>query len=134
MRPFTAAFVGGATAFYHRTMKSGFTLAAVLAVLAVSGCASSRVSLGSDAPASMRGAPPAGASYSTVSIHAEARPNAYFGLLLFGYAVAGMHETYSGEGGAAGERRPPQLAEDRAIAERDCSRPMQLPSANLRCK
>ena len=97
------------------------------------GCAGARVGLGSSAPPSMRGsAPPAGTSYTSAVIHAEASPNVYFGLLFLGYFAIGVQDDYPGSGPA--RRNPPQLAEDRAIAERDCSRPMDAPSANLRCK
>jgi len=115
------------------------TFKLAIAVLAgatlLAGCASARVGLSSSAPPSMRGSvPPAGTSYTSAVIHAEASPNVYFGLLFLGYFAIGVQDDYRGSGSGSARRNPPQLAEDRAIAERDCSRPMDTPSANLRCK
>lgn len=112
-------------------LKLATALLAGAALLA--GCASARVGLSSFAPPSMHGsAPPAGTSYTSAVMHAEARPNVYFGLLFLGYFAIGVQDDYPGLGPA--RRSPPQLDAERAIAERDCSRPMDAPSANLRCK
>ena len=82
----------------------------------------------------MQGALPSGGSYNSAAIHAEASPNAYFSLLFLGYVAAGIQDNYQAWSYGSAWRKPPPLAADRAIAERDCSRPMDAPSANLRCK
>jgi hypothetical protein len=106
-------------------------IAASAGAIALTGCANSAISLrAGDAQA---GAPAAGASYSSAAIRVEGSPNAYFGALFLGYVAVGLHDTYS-RAGSPVSREPPQLAADRAIAERDCSKPMETPSANLRCK
>ena len=67
-------------------------------------------------------------------VHAELNSNAYFGLLFLGYFAAGAEDSRMSSSDGPGWRKPPQLAADRAIVERDCSQPMSTPSANLRCK
>lgn len=110
-------------------------MAALISALLLAGCAGTKVGLRSGSSASMRGSEPApGTSYSSAVIHAELGPNAYFGLLFFGLFAAGVQDDYlSGSYGPWG-RKPPQLAEDRAIAERDCTKPLEPTGANLRCK
>jgi hypothetical protein len=108
--------------------------AALTGVFVLAGCASATIGLRSTAPPPMQGALPPGGSYSSAAIHAEASPNAYFSLLFLGYVAAGIQDNYPGWSYGPAWRKPPQLAEDRAITERDCSRPMDAPSANLRCK
>ena len=116
-------------------MKSKAVIAAVIALILLAGCGSATVGLRSDNSPSMRGsAPAAGTSYSSAAIHAEVGPNAYFGLLFLGFIAAGVQDDYLSWSYGPGGRKPPQLAEDRAIAERDCSLPMEQISANLRCK
>lgn len=116
-------------------MKFASTLAALIVAVLLSGCASTQISLRSGSAAPTRSsAPVPGSSYSSAAIHAEARPNAYFALLFLGYFAAGVQDSYLRWNYGPAWRDPPQLAGDRAIAEHDCSRPMQRPSANLRCK
>ncbi len=103
--------------------------------MALAGCANTAVGLRAGTPATTGGgAPTPGSSYSSASIHVEANPNAYFGLLFLGYIAAGVHDSYQQWSGGPVWREPPQLLEGRAIVERDCSQPMETPSANLRCK
>lgn len=110
-------------------------IAASITAIALAGCANTSVGLRTGAPSSMRGSGPApGSAYSSAAIHAEVSTNAYFGLLFLGYAAAGVHDGYPSWSGGPAWRKPPQMAEGRAIVERDCSRPMEAPSANLRCK
>jgi hypothetical protein len=108
--------------------------AALAGVLLLAGCAGATIGLRSTVPPSMQGAPPSGGSYNSAAIHAEASPNAYFSLLFLGYIAAGIQDNYPGLSYGPGWRKSPPLAEDRAIIERDCSRPMDAPSANLRCR
>lgn len=114
-------------------LRSG--IAASITAVLLAGCAGASVGLRTSAAPSMRGSAPAlGSSYSSAAIHAEASANAYFGLLFFGYLAAGVHDSYLSWSDGPAWRKPPPLTENRAIAERDCSRPMETPSANLRCK
>ena len=111
-------------------------LAATLgAAVLLAGCAGARIGLSSEAAPAMRGsAPPPGTSYSSATVRAEAGGNAYFGLLFLGAFAAGVEDPSMSSRYGRGWRKPPPLAGDRAIDERDCTEPLQAPSANLRCK
>ncbi len=99
------------------------------------GCAGSSVSLRStNSPALGASAPTAGSSYASAAIQAEVSPNAYFGVFILGYLMAGIHDHYLGPGSGTFWRKTPEPAADRAIAERDCTQSLGLLSANLRCK
>ena len=116
-------------------MRFALAIAAPMVAVMLAGCASARIGLDSSAPPSMRGSAPApGTSYSSAVIRADVGASPWFGLLLFGAfaAAADDHGLNWNQGAAA--RTPPPLDADRAIADRDCSRPMDEPSANLRCK
>jgi hypothetical protein len=116
-------------------MKPALATAVLSAAVLLAGCAGARIGMHSEAPPSMRGgAPVAGSSYSSASIQVGATPNAYFGLLFLGYFAAGVHDSYLDWRYGPARREAPPLAADRSIAERDCSRPMAQPSANLRCR
>ena len=116
-------------------MQFKMAMAALATAMLLSGCAGSSISLRSEAPPSMRrGAPVAGNSYSSASIQIGATPNAYFSLLFLGYFAAGVQDSYLDWRYGPARREAPQLTQDRAIAERDCSQPMPQPSANLRCR
>ncbi|MGP1679470.1 MAG: hypothetical protein ACTS6J_20230 [Burkholderiales bacterium] len=116
-------------------MKFRSAIAVLITAIALAGCASTTIGLRSTNAPSMRGgAPVAGSSYSSAAIHAEVNSNAYFALFFLGFIAAGVQENYPSRSDGPAWRKPPQLAEDRAIAERDCSLPMAQPSANLRCK
>lgn len=115
-------------------MRSVSTIVVLLTAALLAGCASTTIGLRSTVPPSTQGVLPSGVSYSSAAIHVEASPNAYFSLLFLGYAAAGIQDKYPGWSYGDAWRKPPQLAEDRTITERDCSRPMDAPSANLRCK
>lgn len=117
-------------------MKFSLATAALIGANLLAGCAGTTVALRSTNSPSIASAPPPGSSSSSgsVAIQADATPGAFLGLLLLGYLAAGVPDDYPGWRYARAGRNPPQLAEDRAIAERDCSQPMQQPSANLRCK
>ncbi len=100
-------------------MKFGLATAALIGASLLAGCA---------------GVLPPGGSYSSAAIQADVTPGAFIGVLLLGYLAAGVQGDYLGWRYGRAGRDSPQLAGDRAIAERDCSQPMQQPSANLRCK
>ncbi len=115
-------------------MKFTPVIAAALVSLLLAGCAGASVGLHTSSVPSMRGSAPApGASYSSAAIHAEAGSNALFSLLFLGYVAAGMQDDRPGWRYGPVWRAPP-LAEDRNIAERDCSQPFDATSANLRCR
>jgi len=116
-------------------MRFAPAIAAVSALVLLAGCTSATLGLHGADSSALRGPVPAqGSAYNSASIYAEARPNAYFGLLFLGYLAVGAQDGYSSPDYGASGRRPPQLAEGRAIAERDCSQPLEIPSANLRCR
>jgi hypothetical protein len=122
-------------------MSSTTPIAALLAAALLTGCAYSAISLRStNSPSMPGGNPPPGSSYSYAAVHADVSPGTFFGALFFGYLLGafrddgrGWREGMSGRESSAW-RKPPELAEGRAIAERDCSQPMERPYANLRCK
>ena len=116
-------------------MKFMRTPAVLFTAALFAGCAGGTIGVRSGTAPSLRGSAPApGTSYSSAAIRAEVNSNAYFGLLFLGAFAAGVEDDYLSWRYGPERRKPPQLAEDRAIAERDCSRPMAAPSANLRCK
>jgi hypothetical protein len=116
-------------------VKSTSAIAALITAIALAGCAHTSVGVRASSPASTStGAPAAGSAYSPAGIRVHAGPNVYFGLIFLGYVAAGVHDNYLRSSGGPAWREPPQLAEGRAIAERDCSLPMETPSANLRCR
>ena len=113
-------------------MKS--VIGALLACVLLAACAGTTIGLRSGSP-SLRGSAPApGSAYSSAAIRAEVNSNAYFGLLFIGAFAAGVQDDYQSWRYGPSGRKPPPLAADRAIAERDCSQPLPAPSANLRCK
>lgn len=116
-------------------MKPALATAVLSAAVLLAGCAGTTIGLHSGNSPALRGSAPApGSSYSSAAVHARIGSNAYFSLLFFGYFAAGVHDSYLDWRYGPARREAPQLTEDRAIAERDCSRPMPLPSGNLRCK
>src|ERR1700690_510978 len=118
-------------------MKFGLATAALVGAGLLAGCATATIGLRSTNSTPIGGGVlPPGGSYSSGAIQADldVPPGAFIGVLLLGYLAAGVHGDYLNWGYARAARESPQLAEDRAIAERDCSRPMEAPSANLRCR
>ena len=116
-------------------MKIESAVAIALAVLLLAGCASASVGMySSGVPWTHGSAPTPGSAYGSSTVFVDVDPNGYFGLVFIGLAAAGMQDDYPSRNYGPSARRPPPLAEDRAIAERDCSQPMETPSANLRCK
>lgn len=117
-------------------MKFNLATAALIGAGLLAGCAGTTIAVRSTNSPSIGGALPSGSSYSSGSaaIQADVTPGAFIGLLLLGYVAAGVPDHFSGWRYSRAGRDSPQLDQDRAIAERDCSQPMQQPSANLRCK
>ena len=109
-------------------MKRTVATAAMFAAVLLAGCANTRIGYQTG------GAPALGSSYSSAAVNAEFNSNRYFSLLFIGVLAAGIEETYANQRPGPDWRNPPQLAADRAVAERDCSQPLVVPSANLRCK
>jgi hypothetical protein len=117
------------------TMGFKSAIAALTITVLLAGCASTTIGLRSTNSPSMPGSTPApGSSYSSVAIQADVTPGAFFGLAILGYLVAGMQEDYLRWRYGAASRQPPELAEGRAVTERDCSQPLEPLFANLRCK
>ncbi|MBE0623208.1 MAG: hypothetical protein IH606_00220 [Burkholderiales bacterium] len=115
-------------------MKPGPAIAALCTALALAGCASTSIT-GAGVTPSMQGSVPApGSAYSSGVVYFDVDANAYFALLMLGLYAAGVQDDHPGSSYGPGGRLPPQMDQGRAIAERDCTQPMEAPSANLRCK
>lgn len=117
-------------------MKFKLAIATVLSLL-LAGCAGASIDLRSTNSPTLPGStPPLGSSYShgSMAIQAEVSPGAYFGMIFLGYMMTGMQDNFRGWNDGYFSRKPPELAEDRAVAERDCSQPLGPLQSNLRCK
>ena len=111
------------------------SIAALIAAVLLAGCANSSVSLRTtNSPSIAPNTLAPVSSYSSVAIQADVSPGAYFSALLFGYLLARFQDDYRNARHGSSWRTPPELDKDRNIAERDCSQPMDPPTANLRCK
>ena len=116
-------------------MKFKLAIAVVVIPMLLTGCASTTIGLRSTNSPSMPGSTSAsGSSYSSVAIQADVTPGAFFGLVFLSYLVAGVQDDYLRWRYGSSSRKPPELAEGRAVAERDCSQPLGPLYANLRCK
>ena len=115
-------------------MKFSLATAALIGASLLAGCAGTTIALRSTNSPSIGGALPPGSSSGSAAIQADVTPGAFIGFLFLGYLAAGVHDDYLGWSYGRAGRDAPKLAEDRAVTEQDCSRPMQQPSANLRCK
>ncbi|TAK72386.1 MAG: hypothetical protein EPO19_02070 [Betaproteobacteria bacterium] len=116
-------------------MKFKSAIAVVGTTLMLTACAGTAIGLRSTNSPSIPGSTPAiGSSYGSAAIQADVTPGAFFGLVLLGHLVSGVHEDYLRWRYGSSSRKPPELAEDRTIAERDCSQPLGPLYANLRCK
>lgn len=116
-------------------MKFKLAIALMITAMLLTGCAGTVIGLRSTNSPSLPGSTPALASpHGSAAIQVDVSPGAFFGLILLSYLVGGVPDDYRRSSGGGSWRNPPDLAEDRAIAERDCSRPLGYLEANLRCK
>ncbi len=116
-------------------MKFKLAIAVAVIPMLLTGCAGTTIGLHTTNSPSLGGsASPPGSSHNPVAIQAQVSPNAYFGLVVFGYIMTGIQDNYRRWSYGSFSRKPPELAEDRAIAERDCSQPLGQLYANLRCR
>src|SRR6266568_3409150 len=114
-------------------MKFERAIAMTVVFALLAGCASTTVGLHSTNSPSMPGStPPVGGPHSSVAIQADVRPGAFLGLAFLGYLAAGVHDDYVRWRYGSVSRTPPELAEGRDVAERDCSQPLGPLYANLR--
>jgi hypothetical protein len=116
-------------------MRFKSAVAVLTTTVLLAGCASTTIGLRSTNSPLMPGSAPApGSSYSSAAIQADVTPGAFFGLVFLGYLVAGVQDDYLRWRNGFSSRKPPELAEGRAVTERDCSQPLGPLYANLRCK
>lgn len=118
-------------------MRFKLAIVAALTPMLFAGCAGANIGLRSTNSPTLAGSvPPPGGSYAygSVGLQAEVSPGAYFGLMFLGYLMSGIHDNERNWSDGSVSRRPPALAEDRAVVERDCSQPLGPLYANLRCK
>jgi hypothetical protein len=134
-RAVVGRFVAPQRRDYNEIMSSKTPIAAVLVATLLAGCANSMISLRStNSPSMPPSSLPPGSSYSAGFIQADVNPGTYVSAMLIGYFLGWAQNNSRGARDGLYGRKPPELAEDRAIAERDCSQPMELPNANLRCR
>ena len=105
-----------------------------MAVFTLAGCAGGEVGVRAGDASANHGSPPPGTSYSAAAVRAELSPGSYLGLIFLGSVILGMHDDSPRRRYGLSSRQPPELAEGRAIAERDCSQPLGPMVENLRCK
>lgn len=116
-------------------MRFKSAIATLTTTVLLAGCVSTTIGLRSTNSPSMPGSTPAlGSSYSAAAIQADVTPGVFLGLVFLGYLAAGVHDDYLRWRYGSSSRKPPELAEGRAVAERDCSQPLGPLHANLRCK
>lgn len=114
-------------------------IAVLLAVAALSGCAAQSytyISAGAPAPATL---PAWGTTTYSGYVNVSAASSSVWGPLA-GIALLGFvfHGPYSGhwddQRGFVRRDYVPELAPDRMVHEQDCSKPLENPRANLRCR
>jgi hypothetical protein len=116
-------------------MKSRLAIAVLVTPMLLAGCAGTTIGLHSTNSPSLSGnAPALGGARSPVAIQADVSPGAYFGLVFLGYLISGIQDDYLRWRHGSASRKPPEMAEDRAVVERDCSQPLGPLYANLRCR
>jgi hypothetical protein len=116
-------------------MKFKPAIAVALIPMLLAGCAGTSIGLRSTNSPSLGGsAPPLGSSYGSAAIQADVSPGAFLGLVFLGYLFSGFPDDYRRWSYGFPSRKPPELAPDRSVVERDCSQPLGPLYANLRCK
>lgn len=116
-------------------MKFESAVSALIAPILLAACAGTSVGVRSgNSPSPGGSAPAPGSSYSTAAIQADLTPGAFFGLVFLGFLVSGVEDDKRRSSHGPTGRTPPEMAEDRAVVERDCSQPLGPLYANLRCR
>ena len=115
-------------------MKLAREATALMAAFTLAGCSGGDVSVRAGDASANHGKPPPGTSYSTAAVRADLSPGAYLGMVFLGSVILGMQDDPLRRREGSSSRQPPELAEGRAIAERDCSRPLGPMVENLRCR
>lgn len=112
-----------------------FFLPALFAAACVAGCAHGQAQFSSGAVSSAPGAT-AGVSVQGGGSTAAALVGLGIAAVLYNTTPDGTGTTYSSDPFMAvtGGARPPPLAPGRRVNEQDCSRPIEDPSANLKCR
>jgi len=116
-------------------MKFKSAITALITSLVLAGCAGTTIGLRStNSPSLGASPPPPGTSYGSAAIQADVTPGAFLGLAFLGYIYSGMQDNFRRWDYGSSWSKPPQLAEDRDVAVRDCAAPLGPLYANLRCK
>jgi len=113
-------------------------LAALCAAALLSGCAvqsATAVNTGGYTVVAVPVGTSAYAAQVNASIASSSAWGALGGIALLGFAFYGPHSETWAPGSGFEERRPiPAMAPDRLVHEQDCTKPIENPLANLRCK
>lgn len=108
------------------------------AAAALGGCAAQSVTSISTGGYTVTSVPVgSSAYYSSVNatIASSSAWGALAGIALLGFAFYGPYSDTWAPGSGFEDRRPvPEMAPDRLIHEQDCTKPIENPLANLRCK
>ena len=111
---------------------------AILCAVALNGCATqsaTSIHTGGYTVTSVPVGTSAYAAQVNATIAGSAVWGALAGIALLGFAFHGPYSETWEPGSGFEERRPiPAMAPDRLIHEQDCSKPIENPLANLRCK
>jgi hypothetical protein len=113
-------------------------LALLSALTVLQGCATQSVTSINTGGYTVTSVPVGGSGYAS-SVNAYVASSsawgALAGIVLLGYAFHGPHSGVWLPGSGFEDTRPaPPMAPDRVINEQDCSKPIENPFANLRCK
>lgn len=111
---------------------------AILCAVALHGCAvqsSTGIHTGGYTVTSVPVGTSAYAAQVSATIASGSAWAAFGGIALLGFAFYGPYSETWEPGSGFEERRPiPAMAPDRLVHEQDCSKPIENPLANLRCK
>jgi hypothetical protein len=114
-------------------------LASVLAVAVLTGCAAHSYTHISAGARAVTAVPPPGTSsysgYVNISAASSSAAAALAGIALLGFVFHGYEQGYwDDRRGFVARDYVPELAADRVVHEQDCSKPIENPTANLRCR
>lgn len=114
------------------------TLAALCAAALLSGCAVQSATAINTGGYTVTAVPIGTSAYAAqvnATIAGGSAWAALGGIALLGFAFWGPHSEVWAPGSGFEDRRPiPAMAPDRLVHEQDCSKPIENPLANLRCK